>query len=527
MADSQLTVLCVDKNKSFAKTTEGILKQGFRRASFSFVQNNKTALTHLKKHPVDLVLLGHHPQKADGFRLIEDIRKKEIDTAIIMISSEGNERTAVEAMKRGAYDYLSGKELDASTLKSAIRKAMSRKRLELKNRRADERIREQAIQDGLTGLYNHRYFQKVLAREYKQARRYEYPLYCIMFDLDDFKGINDTFGHIFGDKVLKEGAGILRSQMRDIDLLARYGGEEFAVLLTHIHKKGVVSLCERVREKFARHVFKEGDHSTRMTISIGIAALQDPEVDGPSTLVRHADEALYEAKNRGKNTVCQWREKEYLYKALNRNYQEKIEFYRKRFLGFTHEILDKFLDYSKQIVEDIEQKDLKTAQHSAKVTRYAVDLARELQLSESEINSIQLAGMLHDIGKAGIDQKVLTKKGTYTPKELRIMKLHPLFSVKMIEPFSFLDQEMRIILQHHERFDGKGYPTGRKGWEINRGARILAICDAFDAMISGRSYRKKRSLQEGCREIERNAGKQFDPEMARTFIRMIEKTESA
>jgi len=212
---------------------------------------------------------------------------------------------------------------------------------------------------------------------------------------------------------------------------------------------------------------------------------------------------------------------------LDRDYEEKIEFYQKRFLGFTHEILDKFLDYCKQIVEDIEKNDRKTAQHSAKVTRYAVDLSRELKLPESEINSIQLAGMLHDIGKAGIDLKILTKKGAYTPKELRIMKLHPLFSVKMIEPFSFLDQEMQIILQHHERFDGKGYPTGRKGWEINRGARILAICDAFDAMTSGRCYRKKRSPQEGCREIERNAGKQFDPEMSKVFLRMIEKAQGA
>ncbi|NOY53465.1 MAG: diguanylate cyclase [Deltaproteobacteria bacterium] len=524
MADSPLNVLYVDQNKSFAQTTEGILKQGFRKASFSFVQNNKTALTHLKEHPVDLVLLGHHPKKNDGFRLMEDIRKKAIDTPVIMISREANERTAVEAMKRGAYDYLSEKELDVVTLKSAIRNAISRKRTERRNRRADQRIREQATRDGLTGLYNHRYFQKIMNREYKQARRYEYPLYCIMLDLDDFKGVNDTFGHLFGDTVLKESAAILKGQMRDIDLLARYGGEEFAVILTHIHAKGVLSLCERVREAFAQHTFAEEDHSTVITISIGIASLQDPRVDGPSTLVRHADEALYEAKNRGKNTVCQWREKESLYKGLQGDYREKIEYYQKQFLGFTREILDKFLDYSRKIVDDIEKKDHKTAQHSAKVTRYAVDLARALHLSEGEIHSIRLAGILHDIGKAGIDQKILTKKGTYTPRESRIMKLHPLFSVKMIEPFSFLDQEMQIILQHHERFDGKGYPTGRKGWEIKRGARILALCDAYDAMTSGRSYKKKQTLTEGCREIERNAGTQFDPEMAKVFLRMIEKT---
>jgi diguanylate cyclase (GGDEF)-like protein len=521
MADTQITVLCVDKNKRFAKTAEGILKKGFQQASFSFVQNNKTALNHLKEHPVDLVLLCHESAQTDGFRLMENIQKKKIDTAVIMISSAENERIAVEAMKRGACDYLSQKELDASTLNSAIRNALSQKRLEIRNRQADERIKKQATRDGLTGLYNHQHFQAVLAKEFKQARRYEYPLYCIMFDLDDFKAINDTHGHVFGDAVLKESAKILRSQMRDIDLLARYGGEEFAVILTHINERGVASLCERIRETFAHHAFQEGGRKVQLTISIGVSSHSDPNVDGPSVLVRHADEALYEAKHRGKNTICFWKEKESLYKSLNDDYQEKIAYYQNRFLGFTHEILEKFLDFSKTIVEDIEKKDHRTLLHSTKVTNYSVALAEALSLSDPEINSIRLAGMLHDIGKAGIDSKILTKKGAYTPRELRIMRLHPLFSVKMIEPFSFLDQEMQIILQHHERFDGKGYPTGRKGWEINRGARILGICDAFDAITSGRSYKRKLSLEAGCREIEKNAGKQFDPEVCQAFLRLV------
>ncbi|OIP65130.1 MAG: hypothetical protein CO150_09720 [Nitrospirae bacterium CG_4_9_14_3_um_filter_53_35] len=522
MPNTRISILCIDENKSFAKTAEGILKKDLSGASFAFVQNGESALHHLSEHPVDLVLVGHHTPKFDGLSMMEDIRKKKIDTAIIMIASQGNERTAVEAMKRGAYDYISKKELTASTLSSAIRNAISQKRIEEKKRQKGERIKEQAAQDGLTGLYNHRYFKYLMEKEFRQALRYAYPLHCIMLDLDDFKSINDTYGHIFGDSVLQKSAEILRRQMRDVDLLARYGGEEFVMLCSHIKKDGVLTLCERIRESFFCRTFQDGENSARVTASIGVAGSTDPSVTEPQVLIRHADEALYEAKHRGKNNVCHWKEKQSFDELLNNEYQQKIAHYQNRFIGFTQEMVDKFIEYSKTIVEEIEKKDRRTAQHSPNVTRYAVSLAKALHLPQPEINSIRLAGMLHDIGKAGIDPQILYKKGGYNPKEFRIMKLHPLFSAKMIEPLNFLDKELQIILQHHERFDGKGYPTGRKGREICRGARILSICDAYDAMISGRSYKKKLSQKGACSQIGEGSGSQFDPNLSQIFLSLVE-----
>lgn len=522
MPNSRISILCIDKNKSFAKTAEGILKKDLRGASFTFVQNGESALDHLSQHPVDLVLVGHHAPKFDGLSMMEDIRKKKIDTAMIMIASQGSERTAVEAMKRGAYDYISKKDLNASTLSSAIRNAIIQKRIEEKNRQKGERIKEQAAQDGLTGLYNRRYFQHLLEKDFRQALRYDYPLHCIMLDLDEFKSVNDTYGHIFGDSVLKKSAEILRRQMRDVDLLARYGGEEFVMVCSHIKKDGVLTLCERIRENFSRQLFQEGEKSIRMTVSIGVASNADPSVTDPLVLIRHADEALYEAKHRGKNNVCHWKEKQSLDGLLTNEYQEKIEHYQNHFMGFTQEVVDKFIEYSKALVKEIEKKDRRTAQHSPNVTSYSVALAKALHLSDPEINTIRLAGMLHDIGKAGIDPKILYKKGAYNPKEFRIMKLHPLFSAKMIEPLNFLDKELQIILQHHERFDGKGYPTGRKGREICRGARILSLCDAFDAMTSGRSYKRKLTQKSACSQISEESGRQFDPDMARILVWLAE-----
>ncbi len=523
MPDSGISILCVDENQSFLKTAEGILEKDLGNASFSFVQNGKSALHHLRQHPVDLVLVGHDARKMDGLRLMEDIRKKKIDTAVIMIPAQGDERTAVEAMKRGAYDYISRNELKPAVLCSAIKNAISQRRLEVRNRQARDRIREQATQDGLTGLYNHRHFQQLLSKEFKRARRYAYPLYCILLDLDDFKLINDSHGHLFGDFVLKKSAKILKDQMREIDIIARYGGEEFIVVCSHIKMQGVVSLCERVRECFAGTVMNDGEHSITITVSIGISSISEAGINNKADLIRHADEALYEAKNRGKNNVCRWQDKHSLEKLIDKNQLKKIALYQDRFLGFTQDLIEQFLQYSRKVVEGIERKDIKTANHSGNVTRLSEALSRELKLPEEEIRSIRIAGMLHDIGKAGIHSEILYKKGAYTNREFRIMQLHPQFSVKMIDPLNFLDQEKQIILQHHERFDGKGYPTGRRGQDISRGARILTLGDSYDAMISGRHYKKKRSVDEACREIREEAGHQFDPEMARVFVRMMQK----
>ncbi len=520
--NGRISILCIDSTKRLAEETQGILKKDLRGASFVSAESSEAALHHLKEHPVDLVLVGHHAKKFDGFRIMEHIKRKRLDTAMIMIPSEGSEQAAVEAMKRGAYDYISRKDLNAPRLRSAIKDALSQRRREIRDREADERIREQATQDGLTGLYNHIHFQHLLEKEFRKARRYGYPLYCILIDLDDFKIVNDTHGHPFGDTVLKKSAEILRKQMRDIEILARYGGEEFVVGCSHIKESGVLALCERLRQIFSRFTFKEGDKAIRMTVSIGLASMAEPGINDKKDLVRHADEALYEAKSRGKNNVCRWSEKNSLDKLISKKQAATIASYQDKFMGLTEQILTQCMSYSQSVVESIEKKDRRTSDHSPKVTRYAETLASAKGLGETEVKRIRLAAVLHDIGKVGIEPEILYKKTRYTAREYRIMQLHPVFGFKILDPLSLLDQESQIILQHHERFDGKGYPTGRKGQDIVLGARIIALCDAFDAMVSGRSHRKKRSRQQACGVIMKEAGKQFDPELAQTFVKIVE-----
>ncbi|MFH1571708.1 MAG: diguanylate cyclase [Gemmatimonadota bacterium] len=162
-------------------------------------------------------------------------------------------------------------------------------------------LRSQAVIDDLTGIYNRRYLDEQLGVRLGEARRYETPLSLAIIDIDHFKRVNDSFGHQFGDLVLQETAGLVRSLMRKEDILARYGGEEFATILPHTDRLGAAILCERIRESVADHTFAADSHSTRITLSLGVASYPLDEIESTSQLIGKADRRLYRAKEMGRN----------------------------------------------------------------------------------------------------------------------------------------------------------------------------------------------------------------------------------
>ena len=162
-------------------------------------------------------------------------------------------------------------------------------------------LRSQAVIDELTGVYNRRYLDEQLGVRLGEARRYETPFSLALLDLDHFKRVNDTFGHQFGDLVLRETAGLVRRQMRKEDILARYGGEEFSVVLPHTDRLGAAILAERIREAVAEHAFANDSHSTRITLSLGVASYPLDEVESAADLIGQADARLYKAKDMGRN----------------------------------------------------------------------------------------------------------------------------------------------------------------------------------------------------------------------------------
>jgi len=197
---------------------------------------------------------------------------------------------------------------------------------------------------------------------------------------------------------------------------------------------------------------------------------------------------------------------------------ENIELYK--------HMQDTYLGTIQTLARAIDAKDPHTKGHSDRVTRYAVKIAKEMKVSESAIRNIEYAALIHDIGKIGIQERILAKKGTLSETEYEIVKMHPLIGESIITPVKFLNGIAPLILYHHEHFDGNGYLEGLRGEGIPLGARIISVADAFDAMTSDRPYRKALTSEQARKELEKDSGKRFDPQVVEAFLRLLDREET-
>lgn len=255
-----------------------------------------------------VILLDVMMPEMDGYevcrRLKEDEKTREIP--VIMVTSKTDAIDKIKGLEIGAADYVT-KPFDQGELLARIATQMKMKNLwdELQEKNA---ILEELIKkDGLTDLYNHRYFQERTAEEFSRARRYKFPMSCILMDIDHFKNINDTYGHQAGDEILRSLAKIVVEHVRDVDIAARYGGEEFALILPHTNHDNGAILAERLCQTVASSEFHYNDQKIRATISLGVSGIPDNNPASHTELIRYADEALYTAKESGRNRVeiCQ------------------------------------------------------------------------------------------------------------------------------------------------------------------------------------------------------------------------------
>ncbi|NOZ70262.1 MAG: diguanylate cyclase [Deferribacteres bacterium] len=235
--------------------------------SIDIARSCTDALAKAADNRFDLVLMNQHLPGMEGISILKELTEKKLGMPVIMIVAEGEDRLGVQAMDKGAYDYLTKSEIRTESLGRAVRRAIQRKKLEEDIKESLAKLERLAIRDGLTGLYNHRHFREVIRQEYKKATRHMQPLSCIMLDLDHFKAVNDNHGHQFGDFVLAQSAEILKRLVRDTDFLARYGGEEFFIILPSTDLQGAFILAERIRVAFANNIFRKGNISDVVTVS--------------------------------------------------------------------------------------------------------------------------------------------------------------------------------------------------------------------------------------------------------------------
>lgn len=261
------------------------------------------AMEKVKEMPFEVVITDLKMPGMDGIEVLRKIKKVDSDISVIVVTGYSTVETAVDAMREGAYDYIN-KPFNAEEIKIVVSKAIERRVL-VKGVREKEYYKELSITDGLTQLYNHRYFYELLTREIVRAKRYPQSISLLMIDIDNFKIYNDAHGHLAGDKVLRKVATVLRGAVRAADFVARYGGEEFGIILPETDKKGA-SVSARCLRKVIEETKFDGEEvlpQGYLTISIGVATYPE-DAKSREELIQKADEAMYESKHQGKNTVC-------------------------------------------------------------------------------------------------------------------------------------------------------------------------------------------------------------------------------
>lgn len=339
-------------------------------------------------------------------------------------------------------------------------------------------IQRAAQRDRLTDLYNRAYFEVMLSQMDAEEN---YPLSFIIGDVNGLKITNDIFGHFEGDVILKEIANQLKSVCRKDDVIARWGGDEYVILLPKTNEKRAEAVIQAAKQKCR----EARGTKIQLSISMGCATKKNGAGD-MQAVMKKAEERMYRNK------------------LLERTY------FRNTFIAMMRELLHK----NCQEPED----------HIDRMDSLSGVFGKAMNLSDNEMEELRLLAMLHDIGKVAISTEVLNKPGRLNREEWAEVRKHSEAGYRIAQASPELSRISGFILFHHERWDGKGYPMGKKGTEIPLLSRIIAVIDAYDVMTHERVYKKAMSHEEALEELKRGSGAQFDPEIVGIFLKLEQTT---
>lgn len=343
-------------------------------------------------------------------------------------------------------------------------------------KKAELKIEYLSFHDKLTGLYNRAYFEEELKR--LDTSR-QLPLSIIIGDVDSLKLVNDAFGYKEGDELIISAANVLKYSCRDEDIIARWGGDEFTVVLPKTRHSDVVEIINRIE----RTCKKISPQKIPLSISLGFS-IKNKSIQKIYDVIKEAEVRMQKRK---------------LLKSKN---------------------------IASSIIASLEklllEKNRETKDHIEYLTSTALKLGKAAKLTGSELNKLSLLIDIHDIGEIAIQDSILTKKRKLTKKEWKIIRKHPEVGYNITRLSSKLAPIAEAVLGHHEWWDGTGYPRGLKGNEIPKISRIIAIVNAYDAMVNGRVYKEAVGKEKAIEELERYSGKQFDSRLVNTFIQVLD-----
>jgi diguanylate cyclase (GGDEF)-like protein len=372
-------------------------------------------------------------------------------------------------------------------------------------------VEARATHDRLTGVANRETLLTRLVAEVERAARHHSWLSVAFIDIDRFKPINDTYGHNSGDAVLRQVASLIGDNIRASDTFGRYGGEEFMLILPETQHDEAVVLAEKLRNLVAQHrLVIAGNQHVQATISIGVAGDIGSQLQ-VDALVDQADAAMYAAKSLGRNRT-------YLFRAVDESAPV-----RRAPISADHRAAATAIGrWASDTATEALASVLAPQPHhrgrpSDMIASLATGIALEMGLPRDEIERIRVASLLHDLGKLAVPPEILDKPTALSDGEWQAIGEHPRIGQVILEQASNLREAIPVVLHHHERFNGGGYPHGLRGNEIPMGARIVAVADAYHAMVHDRPYKTARDHEHAMRELRENAGTQFDPEVVGVF----------
>lgn len=506
-------ILIIDDNLDNLITLRALINEVFPKIIVFTTQTGEKALKMAFAEDPDVILLDIIMPIMDGYEVCRRLKadKDLSEIPVVFITAIRDDKASrILALQSGAEAFLI-KPIDVSELTAQIQamlkiKAMNtlkrnekerlarlveEKTYELKNahlktlnlledlRKENEarKIQEDKLiylsyHDQLTNLYNRRYFEEAIIRLDTEVNL---PITIVIGDINGLKLINDSFGHSIGDKFLVKAGEIINKVCSSEHIIARHGGDEFVIILPRTNTTVATLIIERIKKL----ALCEKVGNIDLSISFG-----------------------YDTKVKKEQPIS-----EILANAENLMYKHKL-YERSSMRSNTIDIIKNTLF----------EKSNRESLHSKRVSEICHSIASNMNFKKDDISQISIAGLVHDIGKIGVDEKILNKSGRLSIDERNEIEKHPETGWRILSSSNEFSDLAQYILEHHERWDGKGYPNGLKGEEISVAARIITVADSYDAMTTERSYRKGISEDEAIIEIKRCSGTQFDPNIAKVFV---------
>lgn len=487
-----VTVLVVEDDATLGRLIQMML--GRFAKNVDVVRTGGEAISAVSTIRYDAIACDISLPDMSGLEVIARARQEHPPCGIVAITGFVDVEVAVQSMKAGADDFL-GKPFELEILWHLLNKAVDNRGRHLEAEQA-EMYRRLAYTDALTGSPNRRYIDEFIEDAVRRSRNSGQPLTVAYMDIDNFKLLNDFVGHQKGDELLRAVASALQEAVPETAAYGRFGGDEFVAVFPEMTADDVTRKIDCVRRAISRIEFRNGELVALPTrVSCGVAQFRG--VESPRDLIAEAEDLMYLDKSVTPAIAALPAAPDSTFKVTN-------------------------LKALRNLVKAIDRRDSYTRFHSDHATRLAVLLGRRLGLGEEQMTALTIGGPIHDLGKIVVPDEILRKPGPLTPSERRAMEEHPVMGAAITAAVTDFDTVVNLVRHHHERFDGKGYPAGLSSHEITLPTRIFTLSDAYSAMTTDRPYRKGLSVEQAIGEIERGRGTQFDPDLGKAFVEMVE-----